>query len=176
MVDFFFLKTGNQTNCSHWNLWCGSNFHKGSGWGHGYQQRGFSLSSSSQLFSTNTPSIAIVLIPVLVLVYRNRWFLLSQTLLLKLSVPQNRLTHGPRYIHSSLVWHLNVIHALIITKCSLHLMSLSHVSDHNLCLKNRVVQSLEVEARLILLSMMAKLTSLARFVLFPYCFLQCSKK
>lgn len=40
---------------------------------------------------------AIVLILVLVLAYRNRWFLLSQTLLLKLSVPQNRLTHGPRY-------------------------------------------------------------------------------
>lgn len=40
---------------------------------------------------------AIFLMLVLVLAYRNRWFLLSQTLLLKLSVLLNRLTHGPRY-------------------------------------------------------------------------------
>jgi len=37
------FQTGNQANRSHWNIRCGSDFHKRSCRGHGYQQRGFFL-------------------------------------------------------------------------------------------------------------------------------------
>ena len=74
LIFTFLLKhfqTGNQTNRSHWNLWCGSNFHKGSSRGHGYKQRGLFLFLFTP-FLINKSSTAIVLIPVLLLVYRNR--------------------------------------------------------------------------------------------------------
>ena len=79
---------------------------------------------------------AIFLMLVLVLAYRNRWFLLSQTLLLKLSVLLNRLTHGPRYnIVSYDIWMWFMSSLLIIQQNYNLVFMLLLESNHILCLK-----------------------------------------